>query len=66
MRVMCQATIPDSRQRENLYECIDVVGADYYTKNDTVYAEFDGVRERGELLASIFRNYPDHGISILS
>lgn len=66
MRVICNATLGDPRQIENLCECIKVVGADYYIKDNTVYAEFDGLREKGELLVSIFRNYPDHGVSILS
>lgn len=66
MRVICNATLADKRQIDNLCECIKVVGADYYIKRNTVYAEFDGVREKGELLANIFRNYPDHGVSILS
>lgn len=66
MRVMCQATVPIQEQKDNLCECAKIVGADYYIRGDTVYAEFEGVREKGELLADIFRHYPDHGISILS
>lgn len=66
MKVMCNATVPDEKQMQNLGECISIVGADFYIKGNTVFAEYEGAEEKGELLVDIFRQYPFHGVSILS
>lgn len=66
MKVIGNATVGNEQQMLNLCECAKIVGADVYIKGNTVYAEFEGNDEQGELLADIFRQYPFHGISILS
>lgn len=66
MKVICNATVGNDQQMDNLCECVKIVGADFYIKGNTVFAEFEGEQERGELLVDIFRQYPFHGISILS
>lgn len=67
MRVTCNATVGEERQIDNLCQCIKLIeGADYYVKGATVYAEYDGPKERGDILVEIFRQYAFHGISVLS
>lgn len=66
MRVLCNATVLDDQQKSNLCECLRVLQADYYTKGYKVFAEFEGSREKGELLVGLFQHFPFHGISVLT
>ena len=65
MRVTCSAIVDDSRKRDNLCECIEIIGAEYTANGNTVYADYTGEKETGQKLISLFSQYPVHGISII-
>lgn len=65
MRLTCTAIVNDTRQIDNLCQCIEIVGAEFSVKGNTVYADFTGDKETGEKLMKLFEQYPVHGMSIL-
>lgn len=66
MKVTCTAIVEEPKQRDNLCECIEIIGGYPDVVGNTVFAEYDGESKKAHRLMSLFKQYPFHGISVLS
>lgn len=66
MRIICTAVVPDERQRENLCECVRILGGQPNVSGDTVCVEHEGSISTITKFAELFEQYAFHGISTLS
>lgn len=62
MKVYCVATLDNKQQIDNLCECIKIVGAEPKVCVGDVSVEYEGDKEKCELLMEIFEQYSRHGI----
>lgn len=62
MRVSCVATIDNKEQRQNLCECITLLGGVPEINGTDVSVDFADNKEKCEIMISIFEQYPRHGI----
>ena len=62
MRVFCVATLDNDQQIENLCECITIVGGKPEICFSDVTVEFEGSKEKCELMMELFEQYTRHGI----
>ena len=65
MRMTCSAIVEDPKKRDNLCECIEIVGADSVVMGNTVYADFSGDADTGKKLMELFKQFRQYGISII-
>lgn len=66
MRIVCNTIIDDPKKRDNLCQCIEILGAEYDVSGTTVYADFTGEEDTAKKLMDLFRQYKTYGISILA
>lgn len=66
MIIYCEATIENPAQRDNLCECINIIAGIAKVENDKVKLEFEGSKEKCELLINLFEQYPRHGMFVVS
>lgn len=62
MRVFCVASLDNKTQIDNLCECIKIIGGDPQVCLGEVTVEYDGTKEKCELLIELFEHYTRHGI----
>lgn len=65
MRILCSAVVEDPRKRDNLCECIEIIGGDSSVMGNKVYADYKGDEETAKKLMALFSQYHIHGISII-
>ena len=65
MRIVCNAIIDDPKKRDNLCQCIDILGAEYDVSGTTVYADYTGDEETAHKLMNLYKQYKTYGISII-
>lgn len=66
MRVICTAVVEDERQRDNLCECVGILGGKPQISGNTVCIEYEGPERTATKYMELFEQYPTHGVSILS
>jgi len=62
MRVYCVATLDNKAQIDNLCQCIKIIGATPNVCMGDVNVEYEGSKEKCELLIELFEHYTRHGI----
>lgn len=62
MRVICAAVVEDSRQRENLCQCVNILGGVPCISGNTVCIEFEGRETTADKFIELFAQYPTHEI----
>lgn len=62
MRVFCVATLDNKAQIDNLCECISIIGGDPIVCSSEVTVEFEGSKDKCELMMELFEQYNRHGI----
>ena len=62
MRVFCVATLDNQAQIDNLCECISIIGGDPKVCLCEVSVEFEGSKDKCELMIELFEQYTRHGI----
>lgn len=65
MKVSCTTIVKDERQRKDLCQRIEDLGAMPEVVGDTVFADYDGEDSKAKELIDLFRQYPYYGVSIL-
>lgn len=65
MKLKCSAVVENPVQRENLLECLNIIGVTPNVARDTVYAIYEGEKgdRKAEQLVSLFENYVRHEIT---
>ena len=65
MKLKCCAVIENPAQRENLLECLNIIGVVPHVAYDTVYAVYEGEKtdRKADQLISLFENYTRHEIT---
>lgn len=66
MHIICTAVIENDKQRENLCDCIRILGEKPDVSFDTVSVEYTGSQNTADKFAELFAQYPYHGICMLS
>lgn len=56
------ATVDNPQQRDNLCECIEILGGVANTSFSDVVLEYEGSKEECEKFIELFEQYPRHGI----
>lgn len=62
MRVICAAVVENPQQRENLYQCIEILGGVPTVGNNTVCVEYEGENAKAEKFIELFEHYVRHEI----
>ena len=62
MRVFCVASLDNKVQIDTLCECIRIIGGDPQVCLGDVNVEFEGSKEKCELMIELFEQYTRHGI----
>ena len=66
-KLYCNAIVEHEKQRDNLIECIGIIGVVPEFVGSKVFVEYDGDdKQIVEKLVNLFQQYSYHGISILS
>lgn len=65
MKVVCTACVPEEKKRQNMVDCVRIIGAEATVEGDTIYVEYDGNIYISDKLIALFQHYPYHGISIM-
>lgn len=61
----CNAVIENKAQRDNLCDCIRILGGVPEVNKDTVSIDYDGPQTTRDKFIELFEQYPRHGISII-
>lgn len=62
MKVICTAIVENPQQRDNLCQCIGILGGVPIVGNDAVNVEYEGVN--AEKLIELFEHYVRHEIKL--
>ena len=62
MKIYCVANLDNKQQIENLCLCLGIVGANPIVDKSSVTVEYEGHKEKCDLIIQIFEHYPRHGI----
>ena len=62
MLVYAVATIDNPKQRENLCECIEILGGKPNVAFSDVVLDFNGSKEQCDKFIELFEQFPRHGI----
>ena len=62
MRLFCVATLDNKAQIENLCECVRIIGGDPKVCVGDVSVEFEGSKDKCELIMELFEQYTRYGI----
>lgn len=62
MKVQCEAIIENPVQRDNLCQCIGILGGAPVVDKDKISVVYDG--EKGETMISLFEQYVRHKIVV--
>lgn len=62
MKVQCEAIVENPVQRDNLCQCIGILGGAPVVDKDKVSVVYDG--EKGETMISLFEQHVRHKITI--
>ena len=62
MRVSCAAVVPDERQRDNLCQCVRILGAVPVVLGETVSVDYSGLF--AERVVELFSHYSTNQIQI--
>ena len=65
MHVICTAVVENPLQRENLCQCINIVGGVPAISRETVCVDYTGNDQEAEKFVEIFEQYCRHEIKIL-
>ena len=65
MHVICTAVLDNLLQRENLCQCIEIVGGVPIVARNTVCVEYSGDDQVAEKLIELFEQYCRHEIKVL-
>lgn len=60
MHVICTATIDDERLRDNLCDCVKILGGMPMVDGNTVRVEYLGDDLRASKMAELFEEYSNH------
>lgn len=66
MRIICTAVVEDERQRDNLCECVGILGGKPNVSGDTVSVEYNGPVRTASKYIELFEQYATHGITTLN
>lgn len=61
MKIRCEAIVENPMQRENLKQCIIILGGKPEVANDKVSVEYEG--EKQETIIELFEHYTRHSIT---
>lgn len=64
MMVKCNATIENPKQRENLIQCINIIGATPIVHGETVFASAYDDKEQIDKMMSLFEQFCKHSIRV--
>lgn len=62
MRVICTAVVENPQQRDNLKQCIGILGGVPNEAGDTVCVEYEGEYAKAEKFIELFEHYVRHEI----
>lgn len=60
MKVICSAVVDNPQQRENLCQCVNILGGVPICSGDTVCVEYEGIK--AEKFIELFEHYTRHEI----
>lgn len=60
--IRCTATLSEEALKENLKQCIGILGGTPVVKGDIVSVDYDGPNE--QKFAELFEQFSDHTISV--
>ena len=63
MRVVCEATVENPIQRENLCKCINILGGLPVIHRDKVVTDYEG--EKSDAMVGLFEQYVRHTIHVI-
>jgi len=66
MRVICTAVLENEPQRNNLRQCIGIIGGKPDVSGETVCVEYEGSSNVAQKFIELFEQYVTHEIKILS
>ena len=66
MRVVCSAVLEDDRQRENLCQCVNILGGTPCISGNTVCVEYSGSETTVDKYIELFAQFPTHEIHSFS
>lgn len=62
MRVICAAAVDDYSKRQNLCNCVSILGGTPNLSGNTVSVEFNGDASVAESFVNLFKNYLSYEI----
>lgn len=62
MKILCTVLVQDNMQKENLCECIRILGGQPTISGSVVCVEFDGKPSEAEKFIQLIEQYPRHSI----
>ena len=67
MKIHCEIVVDNAMQRENLIECLKIIGVEPIVKRDMVCADYEGKADdkQSKLLIEIAENYVRHFIRVI-
>lgn len=66
MHVICTAMVDDDRSRQNLCECVKILGQRPQVSGKTVCVDYDGLNRTADKLVDVFSQFPCHEITVIS
>lgn len=62
MKIYCLATVTDELQRQNLFQCIEILGGKPFSISEEVTLDFEGSPLQCDKFIELFSQYPYHAI----
>lgn len=62
MKVICTAVVENPQQRDNLKQCVEILGGVPNIAGDTVCVEYDGEPSKAEKFIELYEHYVRHEI----
>lgn len=62
MHIICSAAIENEKQRDNLFDCIKILGGMPMVEGNVVSVEYMGDDMKASKIIALFEEYPDHAL----
>lgn len=66
MHVVCSVVLEDERLRDNLCQCVNILGGTPSISGNTVCVDYSGSDKTAEKHVELFAQFPNHEIHVIT